>query len=212
MRSTDLLLLKNKSWAQDKLRQDIDFFSNVSKGHSPEFLWIGCSDSRVPAEVIVNAEPGEMFIHRNIANQMVPTDINSLSVLQFAVNTLKVKNIIVCGHYNCGGVNAALSAQNPELSFVNKWLMHIKDIYKFHKDEIEKEISFDEKVNRLVEFNVMAQVDRLSHTAIVQKAWKSDGDLTIHGWVYAMEDGILKELITMDCNSPIDQIYQHEFQ
>jgi len=211
MESFERILLENKAWAMEKLKFDPDFFTKLSGGQIPKFLWIGCSDSRVPAEVIVNAEPGEMFIHRNVANLVVATDFNCMSVLQFAVNVLKVKDVIVCGHYNCGGIKAALNSQNPDLTLVNKWLMHIKNIYRFHKEEIEALPNEEEKVNRLVELNITEQIRNLSHTAIIQKAWKDHQSPVLHGCVYSLNDGILREIVTMDSYSPIEKIYKHTF-
>lgn len=211
MESFERILLENKAWAMEKLKFDPDFFTKLSGGQIPKFLWIGCSDSRVPAEVIVNAEPGEMFIHRNVANLVVATDFNCMSVLQFAINVLKVKDIIVCGHYNCGGIKAALNSQNPDLTLVNKWLMHIKNIYRFHKEEIEALPNEEEKMNRLVELNITEQIRNLSHTAIIQKAWKDHQSPVLHGCVYSLNDGILREIVTMDSYSPIEKIYKHTF-
>jgi carbonic anhydrase len=174
-----------------------EFFTQLAKEQKPEFLWIGCSDSRVPAEIIVNAEPGEMFIHRNIANQMIATDFNCLSVLQYAVTVLQVKHIIVCGHYNCGGVKAALGRQSSQLVITNKWLMHIKDIYRLNKAEIDALPTEEQRVNRLVELNILEQVQTLAHTSIIQQAWHEDNRPTLHGWVYGLNDGPLKPLITL---------------
>lgn len=206
--SPEKLLLENKAWSEEVSRRDPDFFTKLSKEQKPEFLWIGCSDSRVPAETVVNADPGEIFVHRNIANQVIYTDFNCLSVLQYAVNVLKVKHIIVCGHYGCGGVKAALQAQKPNMDLANKWLMHIKDIYRLHQRELET-IEPEKKLSRLIELNIVEQVYRLSHTSIVQSAWKSNHNLSLHGWVYGLNDGLMDELIKLDHNTQIDSIFQY---
>jgi carbonic anhydrase len=208
MKSYERLLLENKAWANEKKLREPAFFERLAADQKPEFLWIGCADSRVPADVIVNAEPGLIFAHRNIANQVIATDFNSLSVIQYAVQMLRVRHIIVCGHYNCGGVKAALEPQRPELMLLNKWLMHIKDVYRLHRDEIDALKSDVEKANRLSELNVIEQVRNLSHTSIVQTSWKSDQQPTLHGWIYALEDGVLQQLITVPPGSVVDTIYQ----
>jgi carbonic anhydrase len=212
MKSFEKLLIENKSWAKEKKDLDPNFFTQLAKEQAPEFLWIGCSDSRVPAEIIVNAAPGEIFIHRNIANQLIPTDLNSLSVVQYAVTVLKVNHIIVCGHYNCGGIKAALNKQNAELIITNRWLMHIKDIYRFHKAEIDAQPTEEQRANRLVELNIIEQVHSLSHTAMIQKAWHQEQRPTIHGWVYGLTDGLLTPLITLYPGALIDPIYQYDYQ
>lgn len=208
MHTPEKLLLENKAWAEEVGTQNPDFFKKLALDQHPEFLWIGCSDSRVPAETIVNAQPGEIFVHRNIANQVINTDFNCLSVLQYAIEVLKVKHIIVCGHYGCGGVKAALQQQKSNLLITNKWLMHIKDVYRLHQDELEL-LSPNEKVNRLIELNTIEQVYRLAYTSIVQSAWKTGHKPTLHGWVYGLENGLIKELIKLDHNSPIHKIYQY---
>lgn len=212
MQSFEKLLAANKQWAAEKQAVDPDFFQRLSKTQTPDFLWIGCSDSRVPAEIIVNVDPGEMFIHRNIANQMIETDFNCLSVLQYAVNVLKVKHIIVCGHYNCGGVRAALSRQNPDLVITNKWLMHIKNIYRLHKEEIDALPSEDQRVDRLVELNVIEQVRMLSYTSIIQRSWHQSHMPILHGWVYGLTDGLIKPLIKLTADSEIDAIFRYEYE
>jgi carbonic anhydrase len=207
MKPYEKLLLENKAWAAEQVGKDPDYFSRLSHLQTPEFLWIGCSDSRVPANEITNTAPGEIFVHRNIANMVVHTDLNMLSVLQYAVQVLKVKHIIVCGHYGCGGVRAALSHQN--LGLINKWLRNIKDVYYFHKEELQN-LEGDALVDRLTELNVQEQVMNLAKTSIVQIAWKSDNRPTLHGWVYRLTDGILHNLIRMDPNTPIDPVYSYE--
>lgn len=209
MKPFEKLLLENKAWASEMTLKDPEYFQRLVKGQTPEFLWIGCSDSRVPAEIIVNAEPGEIFVHRNIANQIIATDFNGLSVLQYAVDALKVSHVIVCGHYDCGGVKAALAKQRSDLLITNKWLMHIKDVYRFHQDEIESLPTQEEQVNRMVELNIIEQVQRLSHTSIVQHAWKHEQRPVLHGWVYALSDGVIKELITLPPSSMISPVYQY---
>jgi carbonic anhydrase len=211
MKSFDELLANNQEWAANKLISDPEYFKRLSQDQKPNFLWIGCSDSRVPAELVVNAKPGEIFVHRNIANQMVTTDFNSLSVLQYAVQVLKVKHVVVCGHYNCGGVKAALNKQNIDLMITNKWLDHIKDVYRLHKPEIEALPSYEAKVNRLVELNVIEQINRLSHISIIQQAWRQNEFPVLHGCVYGLEDGLIKKLITLDADSAIDSVYKYEF-
>jgi len=208
MKPFEKLLISNKAWAEDKNLHDPNFFVGMSKQQTPEFLWIGCSDSRVPAEIIVGAEPGEIFVHRNIANQVIATDFNSQSVLQYAVEVLKVQHVIVCGHYNCGGVQAALGQQRSELTLVNKWLIHIKDVYRLHQSEIEGLETQEQRTNRLVELNIIEQIQRLSHTAIIQNAWKREHRPTLHGWVYGLRDGLIKQLITLPPGSLIHPIYQ----
>jgi carbonic anhydrase len=205
---TARLLLENKAWSQEILADDPNFFHQLAKAQHPDFLWIGCSDSRVPAETIVNAHPGQIFVHRNIANQVITTDFNCLSVLQYAVAVLKVKHVIVCGHYGCGGVKAALQSQNSGLMITNKWLMHIKDVYRLHKEELS---GLDEEamLKRLIQLNVMEQVQRIAHTSIIQTAWKESQFPTLHGWVYGLENGLLEQLITLDHTTELESIYRY---
>lgn len=209
MRPFERLLLENKAWAQEKIKSQPEFFVRMATDQTPDVLWIGCSDSRVPSEIIVNAQPGEMFVHRNIANQLITTDFNSLSVLQYAVDVLKVGHVIVCGHYNCGGIRAALKRQSPDLLIVNKWLKHIKDLCRFHHAQLESLPTEEQRVRRLVELNVIEQINNLSHTSIIQNAWKREQRPTLHGWVYGIEDGIIKELIHLPPGSEISPIYQY---
>ena len=212
MKTFEKLLLENKAWAEDRVSADPAFFDRMADVQKPEVLWIGCSDSRVPAEIIVNAQPGEMFVHRNIANQLLTTDFNSLSVLQYAVDVLKVKHVIVCGHYNCGGIRAALKKQNPGLLMVNKWLKHIKDVHRIHQAELNALGSEEERVGRLVELNVIEQIYNLAHSSIIQSAWRNDSRPTLHGWVYGLNDGIINELISLPPGSQINPIYQYSFE
>lgn len=207
MKSYEKLLLENKAWAAEQVGKDPEYFVRLTHVQTPEFLWIGCSDSRVPANEITNTAPGEIFVHRNIANMVVHTDLNMLSVLQYAVQVLKVQHIIVCGHYGCGGVRAALSHQN--LGLINKWLRNIKDVYYFHKEELEA-LKGDAVVDRLTELNVQEQVMNLAKTSIVQMAWRNDQRPTLHGWVYRLEDGILHNLIRMDPNTKLDPVYEYD--
>ncbi|MEI6081425.1 MAG: carbonic anhydrase [Verrucomicrobiota bacterium] len=205
---TTRLLLENKAWSEEILSTNPDFFHNLAKGQHPDFLWIGCSDSRVPAETIVNAHPGQIFVHRNIANQVITTDFNCLSVIQYAVEVLKVKHVIVCGHYGCGGVKAALQSQNSGLTITNKWLMHIKDIYRLHKDEL-KGLDEEATLASLIQLNIREQVQRIAHLSIIQKAWKESQLPTLHGWVYGLENGILEQLITLDHTTQLEPIYRY---
>ena len=202
------LLLENKAWSQDLRARDPDYFHNLAKDQRPEFLWIGCADSRVPAETVVNAQPGEIFVHRNIANQVIMTDFNCLSVLQYAISVLKVKHVIVCGHYGCGGIRAAMQPQDADLVIANKWLLHIKDVYRLHQDELES-IDPVRKLDRLIELNIIEQVYRLAHTSIIQSAWKHGHKPSLHGWVYGLQDGLLDELIKLDHNTQINSIYRY---
>jgi len=209
MKEVEKLLLANKSWAQEKTMFDPHFFDRLSKVQTPDFLWIGCSDSRVPANEITGTKPGEIFVHRNVANMVVHTDLNLLTVLSYAVEVLKVKHIIVCGHYGCGGVNAALG--NKNFGLINKWLRNIKDVYRFHKDEIDNLKNPDEKVNRLVELNVAEQVLNLAKTSIIQKAWKNEQRPMLHGWVYGLDNGLLKDIVTMNYDEKLEDIYTYDF-
>lgn len=202
------LLLENKAWATEQVQIDPDFFSRLSHIQTPEFLWIGCSDSRVPADKITGTQPGEIFVHRNIANMVVHTDINLLSVLEYAVEVLKVKHIIVCGHYGCGGVKAAMGHQS--FGIINKWLRSIKDVYRIHRDEIDKIENEEDRTNRLIEFNVMEQVMNLAKTSIIQRAWKNNQRPHLHGWVYGLNDGIIKPVYEMEPGTHIDPLYEYD--
>ena len=206
-KSYKLLLDNNKKWVITQLEQDPDYFKRLSKGQSPEYLWIGCSDSRVPANQITGTEPGDMFVHRNIANMVVHSDMNMLSVLSYAVEVLKVKHIIVCGHYECGGVLAAMGQK--QYGLIDNWLRHIKDVYKLYAKELEK--INDEKLRgrRFVELNVMEQVYDLCKTTIVQNAWKIEQPLAVHGWVYDIADGIIKDLeVSFTNERDLHKVYQ----
>lgn len=210
MKSYEKLLLENKAWAQEKLGIDKDYFKNLAKGQTPDFLWIGCSDSRIPANEITNTEPGDIFVHRNIANLVIHTDFNMLSVLQYAVEELEVNHIIVCGHYGCGGIKTSLDHQHHGL--LNKWLRNIKDVYRLHEDELNEIKDEEERTNKLSEFNVKEQILNLAKTSIIQHSWAVDKRPTLHGWVYDMNTGLIKEIITMDQNSEMDDIYKFNFK
>jgi carbonic anhydrase len=186
------LLQGNRDWVQAELNQDPEYFKKLAAGQNPEVLWIGCSDSRVPANEVTNTKPGEVFVHRNIANVCVHSDMNMLSVLDYAVNVLKVKHIIVAGHYGCGGIAAALS--NKQFGLIDNWLRHIKDVYRLHSKELDRIADEEKKSNRLVELNVIEQVYNLCKTTIVQNAWRERDDLEIHGWVIDISTGLIKDL------------------
>lgn len=185
------LLENNIAWAESIKQKDPEFFSKLSQQQSPEYLWIGCADSRVPANQIINLAPGEVFVHRNIANVVVHTDLNCLSVVQFAVEVLKVKHIIVCGHYGCGGVKASM--EDDAHGLVDNWLGHIKDVSRFHADKL-KDLDGESKFNTLCELNVMEQVKNVSHSTVVKAAWKNGADLSVHGWIYSLKTGLITDL------------------
>lgn len=197
--SYDRLLINNKKWVEDQLKKDPNFFNELSQGQNPEYLWIGCSDSRVPANEITGTKPGEIFVHRNIANMVNHTDMNLLSVLSYAVEILKVKHIIVCGHYGCGGVIAAMG--NKQLGLIDNWLRHIKDVYRIHYKELDAIKDEHQRARRFVELNVIEQVHDLSKTSIVQNAWANGQPLHLHGWVYDLGNGIINDLIISHSNT-----------
>jgi carbonic anhydrase len=200
------LLENNKNWVKEQLNLDPTYFEKLSKGQSPEYLWIGCSDSRVPANQITGTEPGEVFVHRNIANMVVHTDMNMLSVLSYAVEVLKVKHIIVCGHYGCGGVIAAM--KNQQFGLIDNWLRHIKDVYRYHHVELDAIEDENERARRFVEVNVQEQVHDLGKTSIVQNAWRRNQPLHIHGWVYDINDGLINDLkVTFTCTKDLHKVY-----
>ena len=204
MRVLKELFDNNQNWAEKIKQDDPDFFTKLSKQQNPEYLWIGCSDSRVPATEIVGMMPGEIFVHRNIANVVVHTDLNCLSVIQYAVDILKVKHIIVCGHYGCGGIRAAMD--NKEHGLIDNWLRNIKDVYRFYQDRMDSIVDKEEKIDLLCELNVVEQVYNICHTTIVQNAWKSGQKLAVHGWIYSIEDGILRDLNV--CITNRDEIFK----
>lgn len=204
------LLDNNKEWVKSKLDLDPDYFAKLAKGQQPPLLWIGCADSRVPANEIIGAQPGEVFVHRNIANMVVHTDMNMLSVLDYAVNVLKVKHVIVCGHYGCGGVQAAMG--NKSYGLIDNWIRHIKDTYRHHQAELDAIKDENKRFDRFVELNVKEQVYDLAKTSIVQNAWKNDQELYLHGWVYSIGRGLVEEVISsIENNSELTDTYQLDF-
>jgi len=204
------LVKNNRKWVESKLESDPQYFERLAQGQTPPVLWIGCADSRVPANEIIGAEPGEVFVHRNIANMVVHSDMNMLSVLDYAVNVLKVKHVIVCGHYGCGGVNAAMD--NKSIGLIDNWIRHIKAIYRLHKKELDGIEDKQERFDRFVELNVKEQVYDLAKTSIVQGAWQNNQDLEVHGWVYGVGSGIIKDLqVNISSNKQLDEVYQLDF-
>lgn len=209
MQSYEKLLLENKAWASEKTTEDPEYFNRLAHIQTPEFLWIGCSDSRVPANEITGTQPGEIFVHRNIANMVVNTDVNLLSVLDYAVNHLKVKHVIVCGHYGCGGVKAA-ATQSDFKAVLNMWLRNIKDVYRLHREELESIKNEEMRTDRLVELNVREQVNNLAKTSIIQRAWKEKNAPDLHGWVYGLKDGLIKPVFEMKAGTHIDPLYEYD--
>jgi carbonic anhydrase len=209
MKPYEVLLQDNKQWAHKKVAEDPGFFDRLLHLQTPEFLWIGCSDSRVPANQITDTEPGEIFVHRNVANLVVNTDVNLLSVLDYAVNHLKVRHVIVCGHYGCGGIKAA--TKNADFKPVlNMWLRNIKDVYRIHREELDAITNEVERENRLTELNVQEQVFNLAKTSIIQRAWKHESRPDLHGWVYGLNDGLIKPVYEMNAGTHIDAIYEYD--
>jgi carbonic anhydrase len=201
------ILENNKEWVESKLSLDKEYFKNLAEGQNPPLLWIGCSDSRVPANEIIGAQPGEVFVHRNIANMVIHTDMNMLSVLDYAVNVLQVKHIIVCGHYGCGGIKAAMS--NNSVGIIDNWIRHIKDVYRHHKQELDAVEEFKDRFNLFVEVNVKEQVSDLAKTSIVQNAWQNGQELYLHGWVYGLNSGYVTDLgVNYSSNDDLDDVYQ----
>jgi carbonic anhydrase len=201
------LLENNKKWVEKKLSHDPEFFEKLSSGQKPPLLWIGCADSRVPANEIIGAEPGEVFVHRNIANMVIHSDINMLSVLDYAVNVLEVRHIIVCGHYGCGGVQTAMT--NKHIGLIDNWIRHIKDVYRFHHEELNSIKEEKKRFDRFVELNVVEQVLDLAKTSIVQAAWERGQKLHVHGWVYDLKDGLINDLkMTIRDNKGLSEVYQ----
>ena len=188
----DTLLQNNRKWAADRVKGDPTFFTRLEKIQAPTFLWIGCSDSRVPANEIVGLDPGELFVHRNVANVVVHTDLNCLSVLQFAVDVLKVRHVIVCGHYGCGGIRAAMSKQTHGL--IDNWLRHVQDVERDYEDELALIADLQKRENRLCELNVTEQVRNVARTTIMQDAWRNGHDVRLHGWIYGLKDGLISDL------------------
>jgi len=192
MSSIQHLFDNNQQWAEKVKRDNPNFFKNLSDQQSPKYLWIGCSDSRVPANSLMGMAPGEVFVHRNIANQVIHTDLNCLSVIQYAVDILKVEHIIVCGHYGCGGVSAALD--NESHGLIDNWLQHISDVYRFHQQKLDAIEDITEKTNLMCELNVIEQVANVSSSTILKRAWSNNQKITVHGFIYKLHDGILKDL------------------
>lgn len=204
------ILEKNKEWVETTIAKDPDFFKDLAKGQTPPLLWIGCSDSRVPANEIIGAKPGDVFVHRNIANMVVHSDMNMLSVLDYAVNVLKVKHVIVCGHYGCGGVKAAMG--NASIGIIDNWIRHIKDIYRLHHTYLDSIIDEGDRFNAFVEINVKEQVFDLAKTSIVQGAWRNGQDLTLHGWVYGLNSGFVTDLnVNLSSDKDLDKVDQLKF-
>ncbi|MBI5857919.1 MAG: carbonic anhydrase [Sphingobacteriales bacterium] len=209
MHSYDQLIQANKDWASGKVASDPSFFHRLSRLQTPEFLWIGCSDSRVPADQITGTQPGEIFVHRNVANLVVNTDVNLLSVLDYAVTHLKVKHVIVCGHYGCGGIKAAMSHEDFKLA-LNMWLRNVKDVYRFHREELDAIKNEDEKTDRLVELNVKEQLMNLAKTSVVQRAWNNEKRPDLHGWVYGLTNGLIKPVFDIKAGTKIDPLYEYD--
>jgi len=204
-KTPESLLAANRAWAAGRLKADPDFFKRLASLQAPKFLWIGCSDSRVPANEITGTNPGEVFVHRNVANLVVNTDLNVLTVLEYAVNTLKVEHVIVCGHYGCGGVLAAMSRHSFE--GINPWLRNIKDVYRLHEKELEACPTEDARARRLVELNVREQILNLAKSSTLQKAFREERRPQLHGWVYGLENGLLKSIIDTDPGADLHPLY-----
>jgi carbonic anhydrase len=204
------ILDNNKKWVEESLDKDPNYFQDLAKGQTPPLLWIGCSDSRVPANEIIGAKPGEVFVHRNIANMVIHSDMNMLSVLDYAVNVLQVNHVLVCGHYGCGGVKAALG--NDSIGIIDNWIRHIKDVYRLHNHYLDSILDETERFNKFVELNVKEQVFDLAKTSIVQSAWKKGQDLTLHGWVYGLNSGFVTDLnVNISSEKDLDSVYQLKF-
>lgn len=209
MNSYEKLLLENKAWAAERVADDPNYFHRLWESQTPEFLWIGCSDSRVPSNAITGTHAGELFVHRNIANLVVNTDVNLLAVLDYAVSHLKVKHIIVCGHYGCGGITAA-AAKTDFKPVLNMWLRNIKDVIRHHREELDAIHDEQQRHNRLVELNVTEQVYNLAKTTIIQRTWKKEQRPDLHGWVYDLKDGTLKQVFDMKAGTHINSIYEYD--
>lgn len=205
------LIENNRAWVNARLSEDPGYFARLVAGQKPPVLWIGCADSRVPANEIIGALPGEVFVHRNIANMVVHTDMNMLSVLDYAVNILKVQHVIVCGHYGCGGVRAAMT--HEQFGLIDNWLRHIKDVYRLHEEELESIPDLTERENRFVELNVIEQVYDLSKTSIIQNSWKATKGPYIHGWVYSLHNGLIKDLkVSVNNDTEMHSVYRFEYK
>ncbi len=208
MKPYEILLSENKKWAAEQVAKDPGYFDRLAHLQTPELLWIGCSDSRVPANQITATEPGEIFVHRNVANLVINTDVNVLSVLDYAVNHLKVKHVIVCGHYGCGGIKAALSNIDYK-PVLNMWFRNIKDVYRLHRNELDKITDEEIKWNRFTELNVQEQVMNLAKTSIIQRVWKNENRPDLHGWVYGLKDGIINPVFDIKSGTHIDDLYEY---
>jgi carbonic anhydrase len=205
------LLKGNVEWVKNTNERDPEFFNKISEGQSPKFLWIGCSDSRVPSSEITGSMPGSIFVQRNIANMVIHTDSNLLSVVNYAVKVLKVKHIIVCGHYGCGGVQAAMS--NKKFGFLDNWLMHIKDVYRLHQAELDAIDDETERLDRYVEYNIIEQVNNLAKVSFIQEEWENGDFPYIHGWVYSVKDGLIKNLdVSINSKDELDEVYKYKFK
>lgn len=204
------LLEGNKTFVAETLKEDPDYFTKLANGQKPPILWIGCADSRVPANQITHTKPGEIFVHRNIANVIVHTDMNMLSVLDYAVNVLEVKHVVVCGHYGCGGVTAALTSKT--YGIIDNWLRHIKDVYRLHAFELDLISDEKQRANRLVEFNVMEGVHNLCKTSIIQNAWENDKTLSVHGWVYELNTGFITDLkVSTNSSNNLNEVFKFSY-
>lgn len=204
------IIQNNKDWVEGIMKEDPEYFQRLAHGQEPPLLWIGCADSRVPANQIIGAQPGEVFVHRNIANMVIHSDMNMLSVLDYAVNVLKVQHVIVCGHYGCGGVKAAMG--NNSIGLIDNWIRHIKTIYRLHRKELDAIEEEGKRFDRFVELNVVEQVYDLAKTSIVQSAWNQEQKLHLHGWVYGVGSGIIKDLnVNVSNESQLDEVYQLNF-
>lgn len=200
----------NRNWVKSKIDNDPEYFERLAEGQAPPLLWIGCSDSRVPANEVIGAQPGEVFVHRNIANMVVHSDMNMLSVLDYAVNVLKVQHVIVCGHYGCGGVKAAMG--NSSIGLIDNWIRHIKNVYRHHHNYLNSIIDEKERFDAFVELNVKENVLDLAKTSIVQGAWLNGQNLNLHGWVYRLNNGLVKDLeVNLSSNEDLDTVYQLKF-
>jgi carbonic anhydrase len=209
MKKYEQLLLQNRAWVEQKLSDDKDYFNRLANVQKPEFLWIGCADSRVPANEITGTNPGEVFVHRNIANMVVHTDMNMLSVLDYAVNVLEVNHVIVCGHYGCGGVRAAM--MHKQIGLIDNWIRHIKDVYRMHQNELESISDMKQREDRFIELNVIEQVYDLGKTSIIQNSWQKRGGPYVHGWVYDIRNGLIKDLkVSMHDDSEMPDVYRFE--
>lgn len=209
MATYEKLLKDNKLWAAEQLKKDPEYFKRLAHLQTPEFLWIGCSDSRVPANEITGTQPGEIFVHRNVANLVINTDVNLLSVLDFAVNHLGVKHVIVCGHYGCGGIKAASTSKDYK-AVLNMWLRNIKDVYRIHRTELDAIKDEEKRTDRLVELNVKEQIFNLAKTSIIQRAWKENKRPHLHGWVYGLKDGLISPVCEMEAGTHIDPLYEYD--